>query len=120
MRRRLRKKRRLAEFTQLGFNLRYSVRENLSSEALDDLLDRFILEAIEANGLFCGGGGGPKEWHFFAYPQGRRSATEADARHVGEWLSGQEAISAFSLGSFEDLWNGAEDAPEVASEQHAA
>ena len=120
MRRRLRKKRRVAEFTQLGFNVRYSVRENMSPEALDDLLDRFILEAIEANGLLCGGGGGPVEWHFLAYPQGRRSASEADASLVGEWLKEQEAISGFSLGSFEDLWNGAEYGVEVQSEKHAA
>lgn len=112
MRRRLRKKRRVAEFTQLGVNVRFSVEGHLSLSAVDDLWDRFIVEAIEANGLFCAGGGGPTDWHFLVYPQGRRSATEGDAGRVERWLEKQGQISRFSIGSFEDLWNGPDDAAE--------
>ena len=58
MRKRLRKKLRLREFTQLCFTASYRVKSSFSTDSLDSLLDRFILEAIESNDLSCGGGGG--------------------------------------------------------------
>jgi len=93
MRKRLRKKLRVGEFIELGFTARYQVKAGLSSAALDSLLDRFILEAIEANDLHCGGGGGPVEWDFLVCANGRRSATETDCESVRIWLEEQPCVS---------------------------
>ena len=93
MRKRLRKKLRVGEFVQLGFTARYQVESGLSSAALDSLLDSFILEAIEASDLYCGGGGGPEEWDFLICANGRRSATDVDRQSVRTWLEQQPSIS---------------------------
>ena len=62
MRKRLRKKLRRAEFTELVFGLRYTLVAGLTAAAADDFLDRFLLQAVEANDLRCGGGGQGVAW----------------------------------------------------------
>lgn len=105
MRKRLRKKLRNAEFTQFGFSVQYSVEHGLAAPVLDDLLDRFILDAVEANGLHCGGGGGPAEWDFFVCGNGRRSATDADRQRIEEWLQRQREVTARRVGGLQDAWH---------------
>jgi uncharacterized protein len=56
MRRRLRKKRRLGEFIELGFLVRAELVPALDDPAFDAFLDRWI-DAVEARGLVFGGGG---------------------------------------------------------------
>lgn len=120
MRKRLRKKLRVREFTELGFTARYQVKVGLSSAALDSLLDRFILEAIEANDLYCGGGGGPAEWDFLVCANGRRSATDADRQSVRMWLEQQPDVSLVFVGQLQDAWHGDDDAFEKPHAEHAA
>ncbi len=57
MKKRLRKKLRRGEFQELGFEVRFRAVDDLSDEAFDNVADAFISQAIEANGLICGGGG---------------------------------------------------------------
>ncbi len=104
VRKRLRKKLRLREFVQLAFTARYQVKAGLLPAALDSLLDRFILEAIEANGLHCGGGGGPAAWDFMVCANGRRSSSEADCQQVRTWLEAQEEVSSGFVGNLQDAW----------------
>ena len=120
MRKRLRKKLRRGEFTQLGFNVRYSVQPGVATRVLDDLLDSFILQAVEGNDLSCGGGGGPAEWDFFVCGEGRRSAIDADRQRVQDWLKHQPQITSIQVGVLQDAWNGEDDAPETPGEEHAA
>lgn len=54
MKKRLRKKLRLAEFSELGFAVSFQLTLGLTAQEGDRLLDAFIREAIEANGLLCG------------------------------------------------------------------
>ena len=82
MRKRLRKKRRLQEFTQLAFLAKAQVNQGLPEMAREALLDRFLLEAIEGNDLSCGGGCGPWEWDLVVCANGRRSASENDRERV--------------------------------------
>ena len=119
MRRRLRKKLRRAEFTEYGFTVQYRVQPGLSAQVIDDLLDRFILEAIEANDLSCGGGGGPAEWDFFVCANRRRSATDIHRERVEDWLCGQAQITARRIGPLQDAWNGSEE-PDDTGEWKAA
>ncbi len=111
MRRRLRKKRRLAEFAEYGFDVAYQLDPASGSAAAEALLDRFIEQAIEAHGLLCGGGGGPQAWDFFVVAQGRASATEDHRRAVQRWLDSQPEVIAPQVGPLQDAWH--EHAPHT-------
>jgi uncharacterized protein len=120
MRRRLRKKLRLGEFTQMGFGIKYQPKPGLADTARDALLDRFLLQAIEAHDLHCGGGGGPEEWDFFVCPNGRRTATDADRQSVRAWLESHPDVTNVRVGRLENAWHGdGEEAQEPLGE-HAA
>ena len=54
MKKRLRKKKHLGEFTEWGRQL---VIMRNRKDGFDGFLDAFIEEAIESNGCYCGGGG---------------------------------------------------------------
>ena len=56
MKKRLRKKLHKGEFQEFGFNLEFDLKET-NDEDFDKFLDDFIRDAIEGNGLECGGGG---------------------------------------------------------------
>lgn len=116
MRRRLRKKLRKAEFTEYGFAVQYRVHADRTPAMIDALLDSFILEAIEANDLSCGGGGGPTEWDFFVCANGRRSATDIHRGRVGDWLSDQKEIVTRRISALHDAWNGPDEPSEEAGE----
>jgi hypothetical protein len=111
MRRRLRKKLRRAEFTELVFGIRYSLVGGLSDQAVDDFLDRFILHAVEANDLRCGGGGQGASWDFVVTLAGRGSPSEAQRQSLVNWLAAQPEVQSYTLGEFFDGWQGPEDAP---------
>jgi uncharacterized protein YggL (DUF469 family) len=120
MRRRLRKKLRVGEFTQLGFTVKYRPAQCLETVALESLLDRFILQAVEANDLHCGGGGGPAEWDFFVCANGRRSSTDADREQVRRWLESQPDVTHAFVGQLVDAWHGDPEALEKPLGEHAA
>ena len=111
---------RRGEFTQLGFTVRCSLQLGVDSRDFDELLDRFILDAVEANDLYCGGGGDPTGLRFFVYGNGRRSATEADREHVEDWLKAQSAVTSVCVGTLEDAWHGDDEVLEEPHGEHAA
>jgi uncharacterized protein YggL (DUF469 family) len=98
LRRRLRKKIRKGEFRELGFEIAFRV-----SKRRDELLDRFILEAIEGNGLLFGGSeiGG-----FATSAVDRGSATDDQRDRVRAWLEAQPEITGISIGDLRDAWHG--------------
>ena len=76
--RRLRKKLCVDEFRELGFEINLTYREGIESKAVDDFLEAFISEAMEANELGYIGGedygfvcGAPWFGHRRAARQGR-------------------------------------------------
>jgi uncharacterized protein YggL (DUF469 family) len=92
----------LREFQQLGFEVDLQIAPTVDA---DNFLDRFLLEAVEANGLFCGGGGGPTNWHFFVYGQERRSCSVGQREALLDWLR-EAGATELRAGSFEDAWWG--------------
>ena len=72
MRKRLRKKLHVGEFQELGFEVHFQVVDNLSHDAFDAVVDAFIIQAIAAHGLVCGGGGKNPEWNVFVTRAGAR------------------------------------------------
>jgi hypothetical protein len=98
--RRLRKKLHLGEFQQLGFEVSITLKPDLGIDALDRLLDEFILDVIEKNELAFGGGtdGG------FITIWKRGSASEAHRAAVENWLSNRPEVVSVTLGPLVDAW----------------
>jgi uncharacterized protein YggL (DUF469 family) len=121
MRKRLTKKLRLREFTELGFELSYTLRPSISADEADSFLDRFLASAIEENHLSCGGGGQGQHWSFCVTVAGRGSASPEQRSAVGKWLADQPAIVSYELGEFLDMWHGPDESPPArrAQEGHA-
>ncbi len=111
MRKRLRKKRRLGEFRESIFGVRFSLRDGLAVGADDEFLWRFLDEAIEANGLLCGGGRQGAAWEFYVQLARRGSPSEAQRTAVGAWLAQQPEVEMHELGGLFDGWHGPEEAP---------
>jgi uncharacterized protein YggL (DUF469 family) len=99
--RRLRKKLRIAEFKEEGFEINFRFKPGMSSEQQLDLLMRFITEVVEARGLAFGGGE-----NGFVTREGRGSTTDADREAVGSWLNSCESIHLVEVGSLQDAWYG--------------
>jgi uncharacterized protein YggL (DUF469 family) len=105
MRKRLRKKRHLGEFQELGFEVTFRLREGATIEDLDPILDAFLEEAMEANGLVAGGGGRPDDQDFFVCLGGRGSATDDHRRRVVTWLGSRAEILDPIVGPLADAWH---------------
>jgi uncharacterized protein YggL (DUF469 family) len=106
LRKRLRKKRRLAEFREYGFSVLYQLEPGADPGAADAFLDRFVESAVEANGLLCGGGGGPVQFDFFVVGQTRLGASESQRQRLQEWLFRQPEVAVQKVGELEDAWHG--------------
>lgn len=81
------------------FSVRFRYAETLSSDARDDLLQRFMDEAIEAAGLaFTGGGDEQGCEGTVNVDMEDESATEDDRASVADWLGGEDGIAAYDVG----------------------
>ena len=105
MRKRLRKKLHLDEFQELGFEVSFRLREGATFDDLDPILDAFLVEAIEANGLVAGGGGHPDDQSFFVSLDGRGSVTEDHRNCLESWLNARSEIHHPSVGRLVDAWH---------------
>lgn len=103
MKKRLRKKKHLGEFTEFGRQL---VIYRNKKNGCDEFLDAFIEEAIEANGCYCGGGGKEDKLSFIV-ELGRRS-DDPDARlnMITAWLDARSDVERWKVGEEFDIWYG--------------
>lgn len=106
MRKRLRKKRHLGEFQEFGFTVSWKMKSNLNDEEYNQFWDRFIKEAIEANGLSFGGGIGPDEGEGFVANMGGGSATDEHRAIVQEWLTQDPDVAECRVEPLRDAWYG--------------
>lgn len=97
--RRLRKKLRVGEFQQFGFEVSFRLRE-VRDDQLVDFWDAFILDAIERNGLAFGGG-----TNGFVHPWGRGSANESHRELVRTWLTARPEVVSAQVGPLIDAWH---------------
>lgn len=104
MKKRVRKKLRLGEFRELGFEVSFRLSESMADAGLEKFWDLFIGEAIEARGLMCGGGCG-RVWDVFVKRPGRRSATEHDRREIAEWFHRHPDVLDVRIGPLIDAWH---------------
>ena len=110
MKKRLRKKKRLGEFAQLGFHIGGTLRAPLNDTDLDAFHHR-LLALVEARGLSFGGGSSETHFRGFLAYAGRQSATEDDRAALTAFLKGDAALSASEVGELVDAWH--ERAPRV-------
>ena len=106
MRKRLRKKLRLGEFQELGFEIRFVLRDEVFAQAHDQFLDEFIEDAIEANTLLVGGCGGNPADGFVVAMGNRESATIEQREAVLAWLSADDRVIESDAGPLVDAWHG--------------
>ena len=91
MKRRLRKKKRLGEFTELAFEVRAQLRGELSRADVDAFLDRW-LAAVEARRLAFGGAAPNGAFAGLVGLMARGSATEDDRAALAAMLAGDPAV----------------------------
>ncbi|MFO7685021.1 MAG: 50S ribosome-binding protein YggL [Desulfobacterales bacterium] len=102
MKKRLRKKKHLGEFTEYGRQL---VINRKLTDGFDEFLDAFIKEAIEANNCYCGGGGKEDKLNVIV-ELGRRS-DDPDARldRIIAWLDARPDVENWKVADEFDIWH---------------
>jgi uncharacterized protein YggL (DUF469 family) len=64
-----------------------------------------IEEAIEANGLIFGGGGGSEKWEgFVCHDKIYQSPTEEDREIIKSWLKARPEVKDATVGELIDAW----------------
>lgn len=105
MNKRLRKKKHLGEFRELGCHVCIRLDPTLSQEARNQLIASWVEEAIEAQGLLFGGGGA-RDWEGYVTPEARGSVTEAHRQTIASWLSARQGIAGYTVYPLSDAWYG--------------
>ena len=90
--RRLRKKLRVDEYQELGFDIAWKLADDTDSIAIDTFIVKFFNEAIEPNGLGFGGEGDVL-WHGIICTQKLGKCTEEHRAAVEKWLTDNGAAA---------------------------
>jgi len=99
---RLRKKLRVDEYQELGFDVAWQFNEGITGEELDTFINNFFAEVIEPNGLGFGGEG-DHIWHGLICTQKLGKCTEEHRQAVEKWLNENGAKSA-KVSELYDVW----------------
>ena len=103
MKKRLRKKKHIGEFAEWGREL--TVQRN-TKEGFDDFFFAFIDEAIEANGLTCGGGGSEDSLSVIIELGARNDPQDERIEQVKKWLDDRQDVQDYKVGELVDVWYG--------------
>jgi uncharacterized protein YggL (DUF469 family) len=108
VRKRLRKKRHLGEFQELGFELTFRILGSDDAEQETDRLFEFLEGAIEANGMYFGGVGTNGRWSGVVHCPDRPGTPTTDARRemVIAWLRARTDFEFFEASVLFDVWYG--------------
>jgi uncharacterized protein YggL (DUF469 family) len=99
---RLRKKLRVDEFQELGFDVAWQLNDDITSEELDAFIDKFFSEVIQPSGLGFGGEGDTL-WHGLICTQKLGSCTDENRATVEKWLTDNGATSV-AVSSLYEVW----------------
>jgi len=103
MKKRLRKKTHCAEFTEWGRQLVVTRNTKADAEAFQDA---FILEAIEANGCYCGGLLSDDKVDVVVELGMLSGDPEATFAKVTAWLDARPDVQAWHASERFDVWHG--------------
>jgi uncharacterized protein YggL (DUF469 family) len=98
--RRLRKKMRVGEFQEFGFEYELKVRQALAPEQEEALMDRFVRELLVPRNLAAAGW--VREGFVTAFARG--SATEDDRQATQAWLATQPEVAEATVSALKDAW----------------
>jgi len=103
MNKRQRKKHRIGEFQELGFELTFQTPEGWTDAQQAAFWAALIAQA-ESGGLSLGGSSGAS-WTLFATGAGHRASATAEQRDaLVAWLASQPGVDALQAGPLEDAW----------------
>ncbi|WP_044251700.1 50S ribosome-binding protein YggL [Rhodopirellula sp. SWK7] len=108
MRRRLRKKRRLGEFTEFCFEMSAKFTLGTTGAEADHLIDDFI-DYIEASNLQFGGNHTTDGIAGIVDRRGRPYVTDLDRAAVMDWLNSQRIVSMATSQELRNAWYGWSD-----------
>lgn len=94
----------MGEYQEFGFLIAFSLSNDAGIKEEDAFIDRFLTEAIEANGL-VGGGAISKTTSGFVRLNKRRSTADAHRQQVKSWFSAQTIASNIDIGELEITCN---------------
>ncbi|MEH2919639.1 YggL family protein [Samsonia erythrinae] len=100
--RRLRKKLHIDEFQELGFSVSFRFPEGTSVEDIDRLMDKFVDEVIEPQGLAFEGSG-YLHWEGLICLQKIGHCTEEHRQLVSRWLEEQK-LTDVKVSDLFDIW----------------
>ena len=103
MNKRQRKKHRLGEYQELGFELRFCTPADWSGSQQLDFWDAAIRQ-IEALGLSVGGGTGTCWGVYVTTLAARGTVTSAQRQALADWLAAHPAVTDLRAGPLEDAW----------------
>ncbi|MFO1253882.1 MAG: YggL family protein [Inhella sp.] len=99
--RRQRKKLRIGEFQELGFDIRVTLAQALDDGAEARLIDALLSELIEPRRLCFGGGVRAG----FITTLDRGSATEADREALAAWFRARPEVASIEVSPLQDAWH---------------
>ncbi|MBN3216382.1 YggL family protein [Pectobacterium polaris] len=100
--RRLRKKLHIDEFQELGFSVSFRFPEGTSVEDIDQLMDKFVDDVIEPEGLAFEGSG-YLFWEGLICLQKIGHCTEEHRQLVSRWLEEQK-LTDVKVSNLFDIW----------------
>lgn len=103
--RRLRKKLRVDEFQEFGFDVKIELAGAMARDGEDLFIDDFLMQVLEAKALGYAGwvrGG-------FIVPVERGTATEQDREDVRVWMEARPEVASVEVGPLRDAWYGCEE-----------
>jgi uncharacterized protein YggL (DUF469 family) len=103
MKKRLRKKKHRGEFTEWGRQL---VIHRNGEEGVDEFLDAFLDEAIEANDCCCGGSALGDRLDFVVELGLRSEDPAAKFEKITAWLDARPDVKNWKAGEEFDIWHG--------------
>ncbi len=106
--RRLRKKLRVDEFQELGFEIEIQASDNADIEVL---VGKWLIEVMDNNGMMFGGGCDEGEgWiRGFVTKRGGGTLTEEHRTIVKDWLASRQKVKEFETKPLRDAWHGWDD-----------
>ena len=102
MKKRIRKKQRIGEYTEWG---RHVAIARKSKSRFDEFLDAFVEEAIVSNGCFCGGGGKGKRMEYIVELGRGLDDGEAKMKRIAAWLDARTDVRIWRSSIKFDLWH---------------
>ena len=114
MKKRLRKKKHCGEFAEWGRQL---VATRNTKQDTDAFQDAFIVEAIESNGCYCGGGFTDDKIDVIVELGKMSENPDVKFSKITAWLDTRPDVEGWRAGPLFDLWYGNNDDIEEWSEQ---